>query len=394
MIKRLAGWTLVLSACLINASFAADEVTAAAADVAAPTAPATGATPAVADPVRLNPDHPDTYTVKPGDTLWGIAEKFLQDPWSWPEVWHINEKVGNPHLIYPGDVLRLVWSNGRPTLVADSAVTSTAGIGSAHTGVEVVDAQTVKLHPRIREMPVAASIPAIPLKNIEAFLNGSRVVSLAELKAAPYIVAGPERRIVMGRDDTVYARSRDGNWTHAYPEYGIYRAGSAYVDPVTGEVLGYEAKEIGSTRVLATDGGIATLKVLTSAEDMRIDDRLLYTDQRKVQSIFYPRPSPDGVVGQIIHIFGSIGFAARNDVVVINKGLRDKVDAGQVFAIMQKGEIVRDRTAGDTITLPATRTGLLIVFRAFDKVSYALITRSTRQIGKGDLVQQPRIDIE
>lgn len=394
MIKRFAGWTLVLSACLIGSSFAADEVSATAPAAAAPAtdaAPAAGATAAAA-PVQLNPDHPDTYTVQPGDTLWGISEKFLKNPWDWPEVWHINEKVGNPHLIYPGDVLHLVWNDGKPTLVVADA--GTAGIGSKNSVVEVVDANTVKLRPRIREMPVAASIPAIPLKNIESFLNESRVVTLDELNKAPYIVAGPERHIVMGRGDTVYARSRERQWTHAYPEYGIYRAGGPYIDPVTGEVLGYEAKEIGSTRVLATDASIATLKVLTSEEDIRVDDKLLYTDQRKVQSIFYPRQPPEGVKGEIIHIFGSIGFAARNDVVVINKGLREKVDVGHVFAIMQKGEKVRDRVVGDTVTLPTTRAGLLIVFRAFDKVSYGLITRSTRQIGKGDIIEAPRIDIE
>ncbi len=384
MIKRLAGWAFVASACLTSAAFAADG----AAPAAAPAAAASAATA----PVAINPEHPSSYTVKPGDTLWGISEKFLQNPWQWPEVWHINEQVKNPHMIYPGDVLRLVWKDGKPSLVVDGG---TAGIGSGNSIVEVVDGNTVKLKPRIREMPVASAIPAIPLKNIEAFLNDSRVVAIEELNAAPYVVAGPERRIVMGLGDKIYARSQTGDWNDNYPEYGVYRAaGKPYLDPVTGEVLGYEAKKIGATRILETEGDIATMSVLASDQELLVDDRLMYDDQRKVQSIFYPQPAPDGVEGQIIHIFNTIGFGARNDVIVINKGTREAVNAGHVFAIMQKGETVRDRRKGDAVTLPSTRVGLAVVFRSFDKVSYALVTRSTRPIKRGDLLQQPRIDIE
>ncbi len=385
MIKRFAGWALVVvSACLISAAFAADS--------AAPAPAANAATPVV-----VNPDHPTSYTVQPGDTLWGIAEKFLENPWEWPAVWHINEQVANPHQISPGDVLRLTWKDGRPSLAIDSSpagADSVAGIGSAQSITEVMpDGKTVKLRPRIRESAVASAIPAIPLKNIEAFLVDSRVMTLDELDKAPYIVAGSEKRIVMGRGDTIYARSRAEPWSENFPEYGVYRAGGAYVDPQTGEVLGQEARKIGSTSILAVDKNIATMRVLESASDLRVDDKLLFNDQRTIQSIFYPQPAPEGIEGEIIHIFGTIGFGARNDVVVINRGTREKIAVGQVFSIMQTGEVVRDRVAGDAVKLPPINAGLMIVFRTFDKVSYGLIMKSTRQIAKGDGVRSPRIDI-
>lgn len=255
------------------------------------------------------------------------------------------------------------------------------------------DGKTIKLRPRIRESEVASAIPAIPLKNIEAFLIDSRVMALDELKKAPYIVAGSDRRIIMGRGDTIYGRAKGKVWLDSYPEYGVYRMGGAYIDPKTSEVLGHEARRIGSTRVLATNKNIATMRVLQSKLDIRVDDKLLFNEQRAVQSIFYPQPAPAGADGTIIHIFDTISFGARNSVVVINRGLREKVEVGQVYSIMQAGEVVRDQTAGDAITLPPTHAGLLIVFRVFEKVSYGLIMRSTRQIANGDGVSAPRPDV-
>lgn len=383
MIKRFAGSARVAaSALLINAALAG---LVSAADAA----------PA---PVEVNPDHPTVYTVQQGDTLWGISEKFLKNPWQWPEVWHINEQVANPHLIYPGDKLRLVWKDGQPSLVVDrgeDTATSTAGIGSANTIAEVMaDGSTVKLRPRMRELPLSAAIPAIPLKNIETFLVDSRVVSIEELKKAPYIVAGADKRVMVGSGDTAYARTQLNDWEQAFPEYGIYRQGGSYVDPVTKELLGHEARRIGIVRLTDSNKDIATLRVLSASEDLRVDDKLLTTDQRKVQSMFYPRPAPDDVSGQVIHIFGSIGYGARNDVVAINRGSREKIETGHVFAVLQKGESVRDRSRGDIVDLPPVEAGLLVVFRVFEKVSYALVVKSTRPIVAKDLVRAPRIDAQ
>ncbi len=373
MIKRFAGRALVVAmTCLAASAFAAEPATDAAA------------------PVQLAEDHPTSYTVQPGDTLWGIAEKFLKSPWQWPSVWHVNEQVANPHLIYPGDVLRLTWVNGQPSLSRDGGT----GYATENAIVEVIDGNTVKLRPRIRESELATAIPAIPLRSIEVLLNDSRVTTLDELKKASYVVAGPDRRVIMGNDDTMYARSTTRKWDEAFPEFGVFRQGNAYLDPVTKEILGYEAKKVGTARVLETDGPIATMRVLKANEDIRINDRLLLNEQLKVQSVYYPRSAPAGLDATIIHIFGTIGYAGRGDVLVLNKGMRDKVDVGHVFAVLQKGETVRDRLAGDAVQLPPTRAGLAIIFRSFDKVAYALVTRSRSAIRVGDLLAPPRIDID
>lgn len=372
MIKRIAGF-VVAGACLLGTAHAAD---------AAP-APATSAAP-----VTLASDHPDSYTVQPGDTLWGIAEKFLKNPWQWPEVWHVNEQVANPHRIYPGNVIRLLWRDGKPMLVMGN---ETLGGNAA---AEVIDANTVKLKPRIRDMELATSIPAIPLRAIEVFLTDNRVVALDDLNAAPYIIAGPEGRVVMGAGDTIYARSREAKWNESLREFGIFRPGQAYLDPRSKEVLGYEAVMVGGARLLESSAAVGTLRITRSEEDARIDDRLLAGETATVQSTFYPRAGKPNLGAEIIRIFGSLGHAGRNDVVVINRGKREGVDVGQVFAVLQRGETVRDRRAGELVTLPPTRAGLMIVFRTFDKVSYGLITRSTRPIRQGDLLDEPRVDVD
>lgn len=381
MIKRFAGQALLVAGCLISSAYAADDAASASA-----TAPDTAGT------VAINPDHPTTYTVQPGDTLWGISEKFLVNPWQWPEVWHINEQVSNPHLIYPGQTLRLVWKDGKPSLVVDQIAGQTASSANGGAVVEVMaDGKTLKLRPRIREQAFETAIPTIPLETIKSFLNDSRVVTLDQLNKAPYLLAGEDKRVLMGRGDTVYAREQGGNWDPTYPDYNVYRPGAPYLDPETNELLGYEAIKIGAVHVTAIDKDVATVMVLASREDMRIKDKLLLDDQRRVQSSFMPRPPPAGLTGRVVAVMGSIGSGARGDVVVINKGEKDQVGPGHVFAVHQKGDTVRDATRGDVVELPDVKAGLVIVFRSFERVSYALITRTSRPVTRNDMLVAPAV---
>ncbi len=374
MIKRFAGQALLVAGCLISAAQAADG--------AASTTQAAGA-------VAVNPSHPDTYVVQSGDTLWGISEKFLINPWDWPEVWHINEQVANPHLIYPGQTLRLVWKDGKPSIVADGSASQSTASGAASSVAEFQSDGTVKLKPRIREMPYEAAIPTIPLADIKAFLNDSRAVMPDQLKSAPYLLAGADNRVIMGRGDTVYAREKNPSWDLTYPDYGVYRQGQPYIDPVTGKVLGYEAVRIGSVRVLSAENDVATLTVVNSNQDLRVQDRLLLDDPREIQSVFMPRSAPEDAEGRVIKVLGSIGKGARNDGIVINLGANDGISTGHVFRILKRGEKVRDRDRGDVVELPPASVGVAIVFRTFEEVSYALVLRASKPVGPGDKLLSP-----
>lgn len=327
-----------------------------------------------ASAVELKPGHPDMYPVKQGDTLWDIANAFLKDPWLWPELWQVNPQIENPHLIYPGDLLKLVYIDGQPKLVV------------AQRTLKYKAGDTVKLTPKVRVEPLDSVIPAIPLDHIQSFLVDNRVLSEEELDKAPYVLAGDEEHIVMGLDDFMYGR---GDWSQPHQAYGIYRKGPAYIDPKTKEVLGFAALDLGMARFENAEGDVGRFKVQKSKEDIRPGDRLLPTEERKVDSVFYPKSPAGKVNGQIIHVFSGVRNVSQYDVVVLNLGDRDGISVGDVLAVYGKGETVRDRITKELVKLPDAKRGILMVFRTFEKVSYGLVLRAESPLKVLDVVKNP-----
>ncbi|MBL4794734.1 MAG: LysM peptidoglycan-binding domain-containing protein [Pseudomonadales bacterium] len=331
---------------------------------------------AFAEPVPLKSGHPERHYVERGDTLWGIAESFLNDPWLWPEIWHINDQIENPHLIYPGDIIKLVYIGGVPKLTVERA----------GQNVTMLADGTIKLSPKARVTPLDSVIPAIPLDKIQSFLVDHRIVERGALDDAPYILAGGEEHILMGTGDMFYAR---GEFTGAEAAFGVYRGGEVFKDPDTGEVLGFEALELGLSRVMSVEGDIARLRLLSANEDVRIGDRLLETEERKVDSVFYPKSPADEIEGRIIHVFGGVRNVSQYSVVVLNKGDRDNLGVGDVLAVHRVGAQVRDRLTNELIQLPSEKSGLVIVFRTFEKLSFALVLTAQRTLKVFDEVKNP-----
>lgn len=315
----------------------------------------------------FNENVPDKYVVKKGDTLWGIAAFFLQKPWVWPEIWHVNPQIANPHLIYPGDEVRLIYIDGKPRLTLNRG-------------------RDVKLDPRVREVPHDAAIPAIPLDVVDTFLTKTRVVAPGELEAAPYVVAGHEKSVITGAGADFYVR---GQVPAEQAFWGVYRKGDNYVDPETGELLGIRAQDIGSGKLKATEGEILTLAATRTAEEIRIGDRILPVEDRKIETVFYPSAPPAGIHGVIMAVEGGVHNIGHLDVVAINRGERDGIKIGNTLAIYKAGEVVRDRIAEDVVTLPAERAGLLMVFRTFEKMSFGLVMHASRPLKVEDLVREP-----
>ena len=324
----------------------------------------------------LRSDHPDVYTVVKGDTLWDISGRFLSQPWLWPEVWQINPQIDNPHLIYPGDEIRLVYVDGEPRLVVNR--------GNAARTFRVSPG-TVSLEPQIRATPLDSAIPAISLDKIEGFLVQNRVVAPDVIDAAPYVVQGEAERIVLGAGDRLYVRGALG----AAESYNFVRKGPLYVDPETKEVLGQEATYLGLGNVVAQEGEIATFFVSQSREEVQIGDRVLPTEERRVDSTFFPSAPEQDIDGEIISVFGGVTQVGQYDVVVLNRGERDDLVVGNVLAIHKKGALARDRIANDIIRLPSERAGLLMVFRTFEKLSYGLVLRTELPLSVGDELHNP-----
>jgi len=325
----------------------------------------------------INAEHPKTYTVVKGDTLWDISARFLSKPWLWPEIWQINLQIENPHLIYPGDTISLVYVDGQPRLRLQR--------GLAGRTLKLKPAGTKSIRPEIREVPLELAIPTLRLDQIAGFLVQNRVVEPRVLEAAPYVVQGEAERLVLGAGDRLYVRGvlQDNE------AYSLVRRGPRYVDPQTGEVLGREATYIGLGRAVAQALRVATLNIVSTREEVRIGDRVLPTEERRVQANFFPSAPDSAVAGELISVFSGVTQVGQYDVVVINRGAREGLDNGHVLAIYKKGAAVRDMIANEMIQLPSERAGLLMVFRAFEKLSYALVMNSDRPLAVGDEIRNP-----
>jgi hypothetical protein len=333
---------------------------------------------------ELAPNAPDTYTVKRGDTLWDISTMFLLRPWRWPELWGMNlEQIRNPHLIFPGQVLVLEKVDGRARLrLADGQAPD----------------NTVKLSPRVRSEPLdTGAITAIPLHLIAPFLNEAVVFNTDELALAPRIVAAQESRVLLGRGDTAYVRGDTGERR----DFRVFREAVPLVDPQTKEVLGYEARYLGTAEQTRqgdtrtdTDGKPeivpASFVITGIREEVGIGDRLAPVPPREFKS-YVPHAPDKPVAGQIVKIYGDALNAGQNQIVALNRGAVDGMERGHVLALWREGERTVDKTDPKraAIRLPDERHGLLFVFNVFDRVSYALILQVQQPVKAGDRFTQP-----
>jgi LysM domain len=352
---------------------------------------------------ELSPNAPDSYTVKRGDTLWAISKLFLKSPWRWPELWGMNKtEIKNPHLIYPGQALYLDKSNGR------------ARLSSTRGGANSLE--TVKLSPRTRISKLPDdSIPTLQNSLIEPFLTEPIIVEEATLQAAPRFVATQEGRVLLSEGDRAYARSADGaalSIDAGKPrDFRVFRNATALKDPGTGEVLGYEAQFVGRAKLIRSEsvaavrgaevkaGEVAkteivpaTLDITRSKEEIRTGDRLLPEPPMELLT-YSPRAPANAVEARIVSVYGSaVANVAQNQVVVINRGTKDGMERGHVLAIQTNGERVVDKTGTSfqDIKLPDERNGLLMVFRPFERVSYALVLQATEAVRVGDWLINPR----
>ena len=321
-----------------------------------------------AESLKLNPDHPNTYIVAPGDTLWDISGWFLQDPWKWPELWNRNTKIENPHLIYPNDVLSLVLHNGKPVL-----------------NIVRSDLATYKMSPKTHEIMLEQAIPTIPFSEIEAFLTHSKVLNDHELNLAPYVLANSEDRIISGAGDTVYVRGIEDEYsTH----YNIFKQGKTYTDPHSQEILGYEALYKGSAYIIK-HGDPATLKLQTTSHEILSGDRLLPVSNNTFERNFIPHAPDDEIKGEIISLFNGVSQVGQYQIVVINRGERDDLEVGHVLSISHRGKTMYDNIEiekGRTVILPDEVSGIAMVFKTFEKVSYIIIMNATKAIHLYDKV--------
>jgi hypothetical protein len=328
--------------------------------------------------IPLADNAPDSYVVKHGDTLWGIAKVFLRDPWYWPEIWQVNPQIQNPHLIYPGDTLRLVFVDGQPVV----------------TMLQRGDAARVE--PRVRSQPFESAITTIPYETVAAFMSKPSVLDESEIKHAPYVLATRDLHVVMSDGDTLYARGFTSP-AEIGAHYNIVRVGEKLVDPDDKRLLGYNGVFTGAGHV-TRQGDPTTLIMTESAIETRAGDKLM-AGGIDVPLDFIPSAPQVKTNGRIIAVSDGVTIIGQYYVVVINRGSRDGLAPGNVLGVFDTGPRVRDtdkkgffnldRFDTKKIQLPSERTGTFMVFKTFDNISYGLIMEATNLIQVGDKVENP-----
>jgi hypothetical protein len=376
-----------------------------------------------AQDVELREDHPREYVVQEGDTLWDIAGRFLTRPWQWPAIWQANPQIDNPHEIYPGDVISLVFVGGEPRLTVDDSVR--------------------RLSPEIRREPIEGPISTIPLDAIETFLREPRVITPETYEQLPYVIANNEQRTFAGPGDRTYVRAMDN--ARVGDEVIIARVRHQFVDrsanpnsedrirvnriPARGgqvrsdvrpmspfwrnfigqidrfdyPVIGYEMWETARARVVKT-GDPAVLEILSGRKETMIGDRVLPIDDHVYDATFHPR-AMDSVPedGRIIAISGSFFGAGHYQIVAINLGRADGIEPGHMFSVFRPGETIRDKQKYPLMSraafrepekryvdLPDEFAGRIMVFRPFERVSYAIVLEgSANSIQVDDTLAHP-----
>ncbi|MFQ5935128.1 MAG: LysM peptidoglycan-binding domain-containing protein [Acidiferrobacterales bacterium] len=355
------------------------------------------------DVVQLKPDHPTRYVVVKGDTLWHIASRFLESPWHWPRIWVINQQVENPHLIYPGDVLVLRFVEGRPELtIAERAgvpvpapapeapppevappeqpvVREFEGIEGAPRG------KVVKLSPRIVSSPVTKPVPTFSPDQILPFLTKPLVVDAKVLKDSGYVTIGVDDRIALGDGSEFYARRLRDQDAEVYQ---LYRKGNKIVDPGTKKKLGYEAIYLGNARMLRR-GDPSKLVVTRVIQEILPRDELFIAPVRAPLPYFFPHAPDKKVKGRILTALNAVSEMGPFTVVSVNVGRRDGMEEGHVLRILRNAGKRRDPVTGKKYRLPTEESGLLMLFRTFERVSYGLVINANQPIHILDDVVTP-----
>ena len=307
--------------------------------------------------IEAKPDSPQQYVVQTGDSLWKIADLFLQDPWRWPGIWQNNRQIDNPHLIYPGDVIALLQTENGLRLV-----------------VNPVTDFNQNLSPTVHSEPIDQSIPLIPLNEIAQFLEQSTVVASGESADYPYILSGIGEHVISGAGDQVYARKLpEGD------DFDVYRLGAPYVDAITDEALGNAALYVGSSSVVE-GGDPAKLLITQSKREILPGDVILPRDENLIEPNFNPRPAEAAVVAHIIDVVDGVSQIGQYNVVVIDRGIADGVQPGHTLRVFKTPADLYDSAAAEWVNLPDERAGTLLVFKSFDRVSFGLIMSSTAAI--------------
>ena len=345
--------------------------------------------------VPISPNAPERYVVQKGDTLWDISGMYLKDPWFWPEIWHVNPSIQNPHLIYPGDVLYFSYVDGKPRVSLEAA-------------------SAMRLSPEVRTSPLTGAIRAIPYDLLMDFVGRPSLLTKEDIRNQPYVIGMRDRHIVGSTTNEVYARGLGD--PAAGTRYNIVAVGEKLYDPDDGDLLGYIGHYAGTTSVIQSTGAVVPgndsvrnmrreeplthMRVVEIGREIMQGDKV-FPAEASVGADFVPSPpSNEAILGQIIAVVDGVHAAGKYQVVAINRGKQHGLAPGNALGVFYRGELIRDRfdrqnwsafTANyDKVRLPDERSATIMLFTVEDRMSYGLVVQSSQVINRGDFIAHPQ----
>jgi LysM repeat protein len=331
--------------------------------------------------IPLSTNAPDEYVVKPGDTLWDISKLYLRDPWYWPEIWYLNPQVANPHLIYPGDVLKLIYVDGQPRLTV-----AERGDGSK------------RLSPQVRREPLSRAVTSIPYDIIAGFAGRPVLLDKDQVAQAPYIVALRDEHMIGRAGNEVYAQGIPD----AAPDsrYNIIHVDGKLHDPENNDLLGYTGIYVGSGPV--TRSGEPAKLMLTETVREALQGDKLFPESTEVKDDFIPHAPSSEVKATVIAVREAT-VMGQYQIVALNRGSQAGLEPGHILAVSEQGAVVRDKYkkgglgadnikvmgGGSKVQLPDERIGLVMIFNTTPRMSYALVMESQKEIREGASAANP-----
>ena len=320
----------------------------------------------VDEPVPLSANSPNEYVVQVGDTLWDIAATFLNDPWFWPEIWYVNPDIENPHLIYPGDVLGLVYVDGDPRITT-------------------IRAGTYRMSPQARITPLTEAVTSIPYDSISAFLTTGTVLERDQADSMPYLLSTRGDHLIAAAGNEVYVRGAAS--APAGSRYSVVHVGDPLYDPDDGRLVGYNGIWVGEG-TMRRAGDPATLWLTETAQEAKEGDRLL-PETVDIPLNFFPKAPSTQIDGTIMSVVGGVTQIGQYQVIVVNRGTNDGLAVGDVLTVFQAGQEIDDRIGGGRVQLPEEEAGTVMMFKVYDEIGYGLVMEATQAIHVLDSVRNP-----